>query len=161
MKRFKFLFVIISVLSVLVCCILPCFATSYNTYSDSLQNNSTVNNLLSLRSAHQKDLHYVAFRSSPDEYMLVMSDKFNESGKIVSAEAVDIIYYNSDYGSSNSTRYFSTSQRDFSVTINHVVVSDFLDFSSKNETSNWQQYLLILVALILAFVIFNVLRRFK
>ena len=161
MKRFKFFFIVISVLSVLFCCMLPCFATSYHTYSDVLQNNSTVNNLLSLRSSHQKDLHYIAFRSSSDEYMLVMSDKFSESGKIVSAEAVDIIYYNPEYGSSNSTRFFSTSQRDFSVTINHVVVSDFLDFSSKNDTSNWQQYLLILVALILAFVIFNVLRRFK
>lgn len=161
MKRFRFLFIIFSVLSVLFCCMLPCFATSYHTYSDVLQNNSTVNNLLSLRSSHQKDLHYIAFRSTSDEYMLIMSDKFNQSGKVVSAQAVDIIYYNPEYGSSNSTRYFSTSQRDFSVTINHVVVSDFLDFSSKNDTSNWQQYLLILVGLILAFVIFNVLRRFK
>ena len=161
MKRFRFLFVIISVFSVLLCCLLPCFASSYHTYSDVLQNNSTVNNLLSLRSSHQKDLHYIAFRSSSDEYMLVMSDKFADSGKVVSSDVVEIIYYNPEYGSSNSTRYFSTSQRDFSVTVNHVVVSDFLDFSSKNETSNWQQYLLILVALILAFVIFNVLRRFK
>lgn len=161
MKCFRILFVIISVLSVLFCCFLPCFATSYHTYSDVFQNNSTVNNLLSLRSDHQKDLHFLAFRSTSDEYMLVMSGKFTESGKVVSAEAVDIIYYNPEYGSSNSTRYFSTSQRDFSVSVNHVVVSDFLDFSSKNETSNWQHYLLILVALILAFVIFNVLRRFK
>ena len=93
--------------------------------------------------------------------MLVMSDKFQQSGKTVSASSVDIIYYDSDYGSNNSTRYFSTTQNGFSVTVNHVVVSDFLDFSSKNETSNWQQYILILCCLILAFVIFNVLRRFK
>lgn len=161
MKRFKFLFIVISVVFVLFSCMLPCFAASYSTYSDTLQNNSTVNNLLSLRSDRQKDLHYIAFRSSPDEYLLVMSDKFTKSGKSVSANAVDIIYYNSDYGSSNSTRYFSTSQNNFSVTVNHVVVSDFLDFSSKNETSNWQQYILIVCCLILAFVIFNVLRRFK
>lgn len=93
--------------------------------------------------------------------MLVMSDKFTKSGKSVSSNAVDIIYYNSDYGSSNSTRYFSTSENNFTVTVNHVVVSDFLDFSSKNETSNWQQYILIVCCLILAFVIFNLLRRFK
>lgn len=161
MKRFKFLFIMISVVSVLFCCMLPCFGASYSTYSDVLQNNSTVNNLLSLRSDRQKDLHYIAFRSTDGEYMLVMSDKFNKSGKSVSANAVDIIYYNSDYGSSNSTRYFSTSENNFSVTVNHVVVSDFLDFSSKNETSNWQQYILIVCCLILAFVIFNVLRRFK
>lgn len=161
MKRFKFVFLIISVVSVLFCCIFPCFASSYSTYSDVLQNNSTINNLLSLRSDKQKNLHYIAFRSTNDEYMLVMSDKFTKSGKSVSANAVDIIYYNSDYGSSNSTRYFSTQQSNFSLTINHVVVSDFLDFSSKNETSNWQQYILIVCCLILAFVVFNLLRRFK
>ncbi len=161
MRRFKFLFIIISVVSVLFCCMFPCFASSYSTYQDVLQNNSTVINLLSLRSDRQKDLHYVAFRSTPDEYMLVMSDKFTKSGKSVSSNAVDIIYYNSDYGSSNSTRYFSTSENNFTVTVNHVVVSDFLDFSSKNETSNWQQYILIVCCLILAFVIFNLLRRFK
>lgn len=161
MKRFKFFFIIISVVSVLFCCMIPCFATSYNTHSDVLQNNSTINNLLSLRSDKQKNLHYVGFRNSSGQYMLVMSDDFQKSGKTVSANAVDIIFYDSDIGSSNSTRYFSTQQNDFSLTINHVVVSDFLDFSSKNDTSNWQHYLLILVALILAFVIFNVLRRFK
>ena len=161
MKRFKLLFIVISVVSVLFCCMLPCFASSYSTQQDVLQNNSTVNNLLSLRSGSQKDLHYIAFRSTNDDYMLVMSDKFSKSGKTVSANSVDIIYYSSDYGSSNSTRYFSTSETNFSVTVNHVVVSDFLDFSSKNETSNWQQYILIVCCLILAFVIFNVLRRFK
>lgn len=161
MKRFKLLFIVISVFSVLFCCILPCFAVSYHTYSDVLQNNSTVNNLLSLRSARQKDLHYIAFRSSSDEYMLVLSDKFTESGKTISSDSVYIISYNPEYGSSNSTRYFSTTQNNFSVTVNHVVVSDFLDFSSKNDTSNWQQYILIVCCLILAFVIFNVLRRFK
>lgn len=161
MKCFKFLLIIISVFAILSCIMLPCFASSYSTYQDVLQNNTTINNLLSLRSDRQKDLHYIAFRVSPDEYMLVMSDKFTESGKTVSADSVDIISYNSEYGSSNSTRYFSTSHNGFSVTVNHVVVSDFLDFSSKNETSNWQQYILIVCCLILAFVIFNVLRRFK
>ena len=161
MKRFKVILCLVYVFSIIFCCMLPCFGASYSTYQDVLQNNSTVNNLLSLRSDRQKGLHYIAYRSSPDEYMLVMADKFTESGKTVSANSVDIIYYNSDYGSSNSTRYFSTADNNFSVTVNHVVVSDFLDFSSKNETSNWQNYLLILVGLILAFVIFNVLRRFK
>lgn len=161
MKRFKVILCFVYVFSIIFCCMLPCFASSYSTYQDVLQNNSTVNNLLSLRSDKQKDFHYIAFRSSPDEYMLVMSDKFSESGKTVSSNNVDIIYYNSDYGSSNSTRYFSTTQNNFSVTVNHVVVSDFLDFSSKNETSNWQQYILIVCCLILAFVVFNFLRRFK
>ena len=160
-KFFKNIMLMISIVSVLLACMLPCFASSYSTYQDVLQNNSIVNNLLSLRSDRQKGLHYIAFRSTNDEYMLVMSDKFSKSGRSVSANAVDIIFYNSDYGSSNSTRYFSTAENNFSVTINHVVVSDFLDFSSKNETSHWQNYLLILVGLILAFVIFNVLRRFK
>lgn len=161
MKRFKYFFIIISVVSVLFCCMIPCFASSYSTYSDVLQNNSTVSNLLSLRSDKQKNLHFIGFRNSSNQYMLVMSDSFQTSGKTVSANAVDIIFYDSDLGSNNSTRYFSTQQNDFSLTIKHVVVSDFLDFSSKDDTSNWQQYLLILVALILAFVIFNVLRRFK
>lgn len=161
MKRFKFIFVALSVVSLLFCSILPCFATSYSTYSDTLQNNSTVVNLLSLRSDKQKSLKYVAFRESQYQYMLVMADSFDVSGKNVSANRVEIIYYNSDYGSSNDTRYFSTVQTDFSLTVKHVVVSDFLNFSSKNETSHWQNYLLILVSLILAFVIFNVLRRFK
>lgn len=161
MKRFKVLFVVFSVVLILSCCMFSCFASSYSTYQDVLQNNSTVNNLLSLRSDKQKSLQYVAFRQSQSQYMLVMSDSFDVSEKNVSSERVEIIYYNSDYGSSNDTRYFSTSQTDFSLKVNHVVVSDFLDFSSKNETSHWQNYLLILVALILAFVIFNVLRRFK
>lgn len=161
MKRFKFFFIIISVISVLLCCMLPCSASSYSTYQDVLQNNSTVNNLLSLRSNKQKDLHYIAFRSSSNEYLLVMSESFNESGKTVTADSVDIIFYDSDLGSSNSTRYFSTQQNNFSLTVNHVVVSDFLEFSSKNETFHWQQYILIVCCLILAFVIFNVLRRFK
>lgn len=161
MKRFKVLFLAFSVFLILSCCMLPCFASSYSTYQDVLQNNSTVNNLLSLRSNKQKDLHYIAFRSSSNEYLLVMSDSFNQSGKTVTSDSVDIIFYDSDLGSSNSTRYFSTHQNDFSLTVKHVVVSDFLDFSSKNDTSNWQQYLLIVCCLILAFVIFNVLRRFK
>ena len=161
MNRFKFFLIIICVVSVLFCCMIPCFASSYSTYSDVLQNNSTISNLLSLRSDKQKNLHFIGFRNSSGQYLLVMSDNFHKSGKTVSANAVDIIFYDSDLGSSNSTRYFSTQQNDFSLTINHVVVSDFLEFSSKNETSNWQQYLLVLVALILAFVLFNVLRRFK
>lgn len=161
MKRFKVLCVFFSVLLILSCCMLSCFASSYSTYQDVFQNNSTVNNLLSLRSDNQKSLKYVAFRQSQYQYMLVMSDSFNQSGKTVTADSVDIIFYDSDLGSSNSTRYFSSHQNDFSLTVKHVVVSDFLDFSSKNEISHWQNYLLILVALILAFVIFNVLRRFK
>lgn len=160
MKRFKVLLVVFSVVLILSCCVFSCFASSYSTYQDVLQNNSTVNNLLSLRSGDQKDLHYIAFRSSSNEYLLVMSDSFKESGKTVTADSVDIIFYDSDYGS-NSTRYFSTTQNNFSLTVNHVVVSDFLDFSSKNETFHWQQYILIVCCLILAFVIFNVLRRFK
>lgn len=160
-KFLKNIILTISIVSVLLACMLPCFASSYSTYSDTLQNNSTIVNLLSLRSEKQKSLKYVAFRQSQYQYMLVMSDSFDVSDKTVSADRVEIIYYNSDYGSSNDTRYFSTAQSDFSVTVNHVVVSDFLDFSSKNEMSHWQNYLLILVALILVFVIFNVVRRFK
>ena len=160
-KFFKNFVLTLSIVSVLFSCMLPCFASSYKTHSDVLQNNSTINNLLSLRSDKQKNLHYIGFRNSSGQYLLVMSDDFQKSGNTVSANAVDIIFYDSDIGSSNSTRYFSTQQYDFSLTINHVVVSDFLDFSSKNDTSHWQNYLLILVALILAFVIFNVLRRFK
>ena len=158
---FKSFFISLLVVSVLLCCFVPCSASSYSTYSDVFQNNSTVNNLLSLRSDKQRNLHYIAFRQSSDQYMLVMSEHFAVNNKVVSASSVDIIYYNSDYGSSNATRYFNVSGTDFSLTVNHVVVSDFLDFSSKNETFGWQRYLLILVALILAFVIFNVLRRFK
>lgn len=160
-KFLKNIILVFSIVSVLFACMLPSFAASYSTYSDTLQNNSTVVNLLSLRSDKQKSLKYVAFRQSQYQYMLVMSDAFDVSDKTVFADRVEIIYYNSDYGSSNDTRYFSTAQTDFSLTVNHVVVSDFLDFSSKNDTSHWQNYLLILVALILAFVIFNVLRRFK
>ena len=160
-KFFKNFILTLSIFSVLLSCMLPCFASSYSTHSDVLQNNSTITNLLSLRSDKQKNLHYIGFRNSSGQYLLVMSDDFQKSGKTVTANAVDIIFYDSDIGSSNSTRYFSTQQYDFSLTINHVVVSDFLDFSSKNDTSHWQNYLLILVALILAFVIFNVLRRFK
>lgn len=159
-KFIKGFILTLCVVSILVCSMLPCFATSYNTFSDVLQNNSTITNLLSLRSSHQRDLHFIGFRNSSGQYMLVMSDDFQQSGKTVSANTVDIIYYDSDTGS-NSTRYFSTQQNDFSLTVNHVVVSDFLDFSSKNDTSNWQQYILIVCCLILAFVIFNLLRRFK
>ena len=158
---FKSFLTAILVFSVLLCCFVPCFAASYSTYSDVLQNNSTVNNLLSLRSDKQRNLHYIAFRQSSEQYMLVMAEHFDVNNNVVSASDVDIIYYNSEYGSSNSTRYFNISGSNFSLTVNHVVVSDFLDFSSKNETFGWQRYLLILVSLILAFVIFNVLRRFK
>ena len=160
-KVFKNFILIFSIVLVLLASMLPCFASSYSTYSDVLQNNSTINNLLSLRSDKQKNLHYIGFRNSSGQYLLVMSDDFQKSGKTVSSNAVDIIFYDSDIGSSNSTRYFSTQQNDFSLTINHVVVSDFLDFSSKNESLHWQNYLLILVGLILVFVIFNVLRRFR
>ena len=160
-KFFKNFILTLSIFSVLLSCMLPCFASSYSTHSDVLQNNSTITNLLSLRSDKQKNLHYIGFRNSSGQYLLVMSDDFQKNGKTVSANAVDIIFYDSDIGPSNSTRYFFTQQKDFSLTINHVVVSDFLDFSSKNQSLHWQNYLLILVALILAFVIFNVLRRFK
>lgn len=139
------------------------FAVSDNmtTYSDTLYSNSTVSNLLSLRQEEQLNKKYIGFRSSDSEYVLILSDNFTVNGNKVTAENCDLIVYSSNMGSSNATRYYSISSDTVSVTINHVVTSNFLEGSSKNESSSYQRYMIIGLFCLLGVVLFWVLRRFK
>ncbi|MCM1363592.1 MAG: hypothetical protein NC122_00620 [Faecalibacterium sp.] len=132
-----------------------------STYSDTLYSNTTIANLLSLRQEEQLNTKYIGFRSSNTEYVLVISKDFTVNGSKVTAKDCDVIVYDSNMGTSNATRYFSVSYPTLTITVNHVVTSNFLEGSSKNETSSYQRYVLIGLFCVLAVVIFWVLRRFK
>lgn len=138
-----------------------CVSNNMSTYSDVLYSNSTISNLLSLRQEKQLYKKYIGFRNSNYEYVLILSDKFTVNGKTVTATDCDVIVYDSELGTSNATRYYSTSYPSITLTINHVVTSNFLENSSKNETSNYQRYVVIFLVCIFAVVVFWVLRRFK
>lgn len=138
-----------------------CASTNYVTYSDILQNNSTVQNLLTLRSDEQMRKNYICFRASRDEYVLLISKDFNVNGKTVSCGDCDVICYNTSYGDSNSTRYYSTSFDNCSLSVNHVVVSDFLDGASRVNNSNYNRAIIVFFVVIVALLAFWLIRRFK
>lgn len=163
-KRLKKLFcVLFSVVIIGVCvCVSALGANSnYVTYSDTLQNATTVQNLLTLRNDKQMRKHYIAFRSTTDEYVLLMSDKFDVNGKTVSCDECDIIVYNQSYGSSNMTRYYSSSLDECTLSVNHVVVSDFLDGSSRANNSNYNRTIIVFFVVVIALLAFWLIRRFK
>lgn len=162
-KRFFLNFVVFTILLSVVTIGFSASAVSSNmsTYADTLYSNSTVSNLLSLRQDEQLNTKYVGFRSSSTEYVLVISKDFTVNGKKITAKDCDVIVYDSSMGSSNDTRYYSVSYSSLTITANHVVTSNFLEGSSKNETSSYQRYMIVGLFCVLTFVAFWVLRRFK
>lgn len=138
-----------------------CASSNYVTYSDVLQNNSTVQNLLTLRSDEQMRKNYICFRASSDEYLLLISKKFDVNGKTVSCGDCDVICYNTSYGSHDSSRYYSRSFDNCSLTIKHVVVSDFLDGASRVNNSNYNRAIIVFFVVVIALLAFWLIRRFK
>ena len=138
-----------------------CASTNYVTYLDVLQNNSTVQNLLTLRTDEQMRNNYICFRASRDEYVLLISKDFDVNGKTVSCGNCDVVCYNTSYGDSNSTRYYSASFDNCSLTVNHVVVSDFLDGASRVNNSNYNRSIIVFFVVIAALLAFWLIRRFK
>lgn len=135
-----------------------CFAVNYSTYSDVLSTSTQVNNLLSLRSNSDVLRDYVCIRTE-DEYLLFIADKFDVVGDNISANDVRVISYRSSSG--NSTRYYSVVIPEVDITRNHVVVSNFLNDSSKVNNTDWNKRILIILFCIFAVLIFWVIRRFK
>ena len=138
-----------------------CASSNYVTYSDVLQNNSTVQNLLTLRTDEQMRKNYICFRSSSDEYVLLISKNFDVNGKTVSCGDCDVICYNTSYGSHDSSRYYSRSFDNSSLTIDHVVVSDFLDGSSRVNNSSYNRAIIVFFVVVIALLSFWLIRRFK
>lgn len=136
-------------------------AVSYSTYSDTTINSSSVENLLSLREADQLRKDYIISRVSSSRYVLVLSDEWKVTNNSVTCSDCDIIYYDSSYGSDNSTRYVSTTAKDCTFTINHIVVSNFLKGASKPDNTNFFDFLKVGIVIIIALLIFKIIRGFK
>lgn len=157
MKKFFCLF--FSVLIAVICSI-SCFAVDYSTYADVTASTTQVTNLLSLRSNSDVLKDYVCIRAE-DEYCLFIADKFDLVGDTISANDVTVIAYRSSGTSGNSTRYYSVILPEVDITKNHVVVSNFLDDSSKVNNTDWNKRIVIILCCILAVLVFWVIRRFK
>lgn len=155
----KFLCIFFSVLIAVICSI-SCFAVDYSTYSDVTASTTQVTNLLSLRSNSDVLKDYVCIRTE-DEYCLFIADKFDVVGDTISANDVTVIAYRSSGVSGNSTRYYSLVLPEVDITKNHVVVSNFIDNSSKVNNTDWNKRIVIILCCILAVLVFWVIRRFK
>lgn len=161
--KLKKFFAVCIIVCVTVCCICStAFAASktYSTYNDAISSTSYIQNLLTLRSKKQATKNYIAFRTE-SEYVLVIADKFNVNGSSITCDDCDIIAYNSSYGANNSTRYYSTSYDSCTVTKNHVIVSNCIDGSSRPDSSDYNQTVVLALVIIIAILAFWVIRRFK
>lgn len=161
--KLKKLFAVFIVVCVIVFCICStAFAASktYTTYSDVTASTTTIQNLLTLRTDKQATKRYVAFRTE-SEYVLLIADDFSVNDSTVSCEDCDVIVYNSSYGSNNATRYYSTSYSSCSLSVSHVVVSNFLEGASRPDSSDYNNTVIVVLICILAFLAFWVIRRFK
>lgn len=135
------------------------FAIGFQTDSDLTASSSQVTALLSLRSHDEVLKDYVCIRTEK-EYLLFVSDNFNVVDDIISATDVVCYAYNNSYPSS-STRYYSVHYDEVTISKSHLVVSNFIDFSSKPDNSDFNKRFTIVIICILAVLIFLVLRRFK
>lgn len=155
----KFLCVFFSVLFAVICSI-SCYAVNYSTSSDLTANSTQVNNLLSLRSNSDVLRDYVCIRTE-EEYLLFISDNFNVVGDNISSTDVTVIGYRNSGSSGNSSRYYSIVIPEIDIIKNHVVVSNFLEDSSKVNNTEWHKHIIIILCCIFAILIFWVIRRFK
>lgn len=161
--KLKKLFAVCITACVIVCCICStAFAASktYSTYNDVTSSTSYIQNLLTLRTKKQATKKYIAFRTET-EYVLVISDSFTVSGSTITCEDCDVIAYNSSYGTNNTTRYYSTSYDSCSVSKSHVIVSNCIDGSSRPDSSDYNQTVVVALVIIIAILAFWVIRRFK
>lgn len=134
---------------------------NYSTYADLLSSNTTVQNLLSLRSDKELNKKYVCFRADNTLYLLLMSDSFESSGKKLTFNEAVVIMYDTSIQGTTSSKYFKTEIGSGAVTVNHVVSSDFLGGSSRDGTKSFNTVFICLLFCILAVVVFSVFRRFK
>lgn len=135
------------------------FAIGFQTKSDLTSSSSQVSALLSLRSNDEVLKDYVCIRTE-DEVILFVSDNFNVVDSIISATDVVSYVYNSSY-SSNTSRYYSVHYDEITISKSHLVVSNFIDFSSKPDNTDFNKRFTIVIICIFAVLIFLVLRRFK
>lgn len=157
MKKFLYFFLCLCFICVLS---ISCFAVDYNTYSDVTASTTQVTNLLSLRSDSDVLKKYVCIRTQ-DDYILFISDDFEVVGdNITTPEATLIVYKNSGV-TGNATRYYSITQKNIKIVRSHVVVSNFIDNSSKVNNTDWNKRITIILVCILAVLLFWVVRRFK
>ena len=160
-KRFFFGF---TISCVIVSCVMfssSAASADFSTYGDVTSTTSNIVNLLSLRTDEQLRKDYIALRNSQNEYVLVLADEFTVTGSNISCGECDVIGYNQDYGTNNNTRYYSVSYDDCSITKNHVVVSNFLEGSSRPDNTNFHDFIICAVVIIIALLIFKVIRGFK
>ncbi len=160
MKRF-FIFLTVTVL-LISCVTCAASAASYSTYADILGTNSTVQSLLSLRNGEELYSDYVCIRASNYEYYLFFSDTFSESDGTVRAGDYTGYCYNTTNTQNNATRYSTVSGSSLTIDVNHVVVSNFMGFSSRaDEDSSNLSILKVIGILLFALVLFLVIRRFR
>ena len=160
-KRFFLGFIISCVIVSCVMCSVSAVSADFSTYGDVTSTTSTVTNLLSLRTDEQLRKDYIALRTSQTQYVLVIADEFAVSDNTVSCSECEVIAYDSSYGSTNDTRYYSVSYDDCSVDINHITVSNFLEGSSRPDNTNFNDFIVCAIFIIIALLIFKVIRGFK
>ena len=137
-----------------------CFAVNYTTDSDLTASSTQVSNLLSLRSNSEVLKDYVIIRTE-NEYCLFISDNFSVVGDNISSTDVTLIGYRSNNYPSGGTRYYRMQVPEIDIIKNHVVVSNFLEDSSKVNNTEWHKHIIIILCCIFAILIFWVIRRFK
>ncbi len=158
-KRFFFAFSVVAV--IVSISMFSVSAVNYSTYSDTTINTSYVENLLSLRDSDQLRKDYIISRVTSNRYVLVMADDWKVKNNSVTCSECDIIFYDTSYGTDNNTRYGSTTANDCTFTVNHIVVSNFLKGASKPDNTNFFDFLKIGIAIIIALLIFKIIRGFK
>lgn len=162
LKRVSFLALISACFALIVEASCASAATNYSTYSDTLSNNSQVVSLLSLRKLSDASKHYVCFRASQYRYLLVVGFDITQTGSRSLSFSDCLIYEYDSSITGNSTRYKLYTGQTGSISVNHIVCSDVIEFSSKADSSPiWLNFIYIFLVVIAFILLLNLLRRFK
>lgn len=163
-KFFKRFFLGFTISCVIVSCVMfssSAASADFSTYGDVTSTTSNIVNLLSLRTDEQLRKDYIALRNSQNEYVLVLADEFTLSGNKISCDECDVIAYSQEYGTNNNTRYYLVTYDSCQIVKNHVVVSNFLEGSSRPDNTNFHDFIICAVVIIIVLLIFKVIRGFK
>lgn len=165
----KILSVFLTVLLIGVFC-MNAFAFSHSTYGDLSQSSSQATNLLSYAMNYDSFLYsdFVIYQSEQYSYYLVWTDKLTYNGSRVSADGdVQFISYIRN-GLNYSYTYNYGVSNDFSLNVNHMVVSnvDGLGFRSSfyNEFvffDNFKNFSIFGLSAILLIALCNIRRLFN
>lgn len=119
---------------------LPCSALSHSTYQALSQNNSNVQNLISLALNYDNftESQFVCYQNGQYSYYIVWGDLFVENDNVYSNTEVNYISYtrNDDYTYS----YTSGTSSNFSLTVYDVFVSNIDGWGMRSALYSEYEY---------------------